>query len=612
MTVESVYNERQMTDEYRERMSRHFDELKWLYFELYHQQDGYFVELCNILLDNYNGRELELKQMDRQRTAASDWYKKQNFIGMTLYIDSFADNISGVIKHIDYIKRCNVNYINIMPPYESAEKNDGGYAISDYHKIKKELGTMDDLKKLIQELHQNNMYISLDYVLNHTSDNHEWAQKAKAGDKNYQDRYFFYDNEAIPEEFEKTMPQYFSTEASGNFTYLPNIDKYVMTSFNSFQWDLNYANPVVFNEIVRNMLFLANQGIDILQLGAIHLIWKELGTNCKNMPQAHNILRMLRTIVEIVCPGVLLLGALLDEKEYISYFGTVDKPQCHLINNTELMSTIWHTVATKNVQLIKNYIERVAKTPKEFVFVNMVRSHGPLSWNLDYELLKQWGIEEDAHKRFLNEYFLGYAQESYSAGELHGVNTESGDANFCGRTASMCGIERGILQGNQNLIDEGIRLDIMLHTFLFFQSGIPMIYSGDEIGALNDWLYKQFVFKTEDSRYVQRGKFNWSVIRKIKYKDSIVGRIFHGLTHIEEIRKENDLFHAGADIQVVETANDAVLGLIRSMNGQSMMGLFNLSNQMQTIEIEKSGEQYNLSQEIQELKPYEYILVQNA
>ena len=203
----------------------------------------------------YKARKIALKKLDRQREKTPNWYKGNQMLDMMMYVDAFAGNLKGVKNRLDYIAECNVNYIHLMPLLDSPEgRSDGGYAVSDFRKVKPELGSMEDLECLAEDCHGRGMSICLDFVMNHTSEDYEWARRVGNGEKEYQDRYYFYDNYDIPAEFERTVPEVFPTTAPGNFTQLPELGKFVMTTFYPYQWDLNYWNPIVFNEMVYNML----------------------------------------------------------------------------------------------------------------------------------------------------------------------------------------------------------------------------------------------------------------------------------------------------------------------------------------------------------------------
>lgn len=571
-------NVKEQETEYKRRFDRHEQELRWLYMELYDNSSMY-AELCDNLYRFFLDRKNDLKALDKAREDHPDWYKKNDMLGMMLYIDNFADHLKGVEKKLDYINQCNVNYIHLMPFLDTPKgRSDGGYAVADFRKVRPDLGTMEDLEKLTAACRKKNISVCMDFVMNHTSEDHEWAGRARQGEGEYMSRYFFFDNDMIPGEYEKTVPQVFPTTAPGNFTWLPEISHYVMTSFYPYQWDLNYQNPRVFNEMMYNFLFLANQGIDIMRIDAVPYIWKELHTQCRNLKQVHTIVRMMRMIGEIVCPGVLLLGeVVMEPQKVVPYFGTLEKPECHMLYNVTTMATTWHTVATRDVSLLKKQLDIVNALPKEYVFLNYLRCHDDIGWGLDYETLRLAGMEERAHKQYLNNYFQGLEGASNSRGELYNADPVTGDARFCGTTASMCGIETAIDGTDKEALQRAIRMDVMLHACMFMQSGIPVLYSGDEIGQPNDYTYKEDPDKAADSRYVHRGVMNWANAERIADKDSVEGKIFAALHKLEEIRRTEKVFVSYADVWTIETGDKAVLGIGRYFEGDKVIGLFNFS-----------------------------------
>ena len=576
-------------ERFEQRMAKHHDELRCLYMELY-GNDSMFAELCDQLYRFYQERDTSLKEIDRYREENPDWYKQNDLLGMMLYIDRFAENLNGVRSKLDYIRKCNVNYIHLMPFLESPKgRSDGGYAVSDFGKVQKELGTMEDLEKLTAACHKNGMYVCMDFVMNHTSEEHEWAKRARAGEGEYMSRYFFFRDHTIPSIYEETVPQVFPTTAPGNFTWLEDVQHFVMTSFYPYQWDLNYKNPRVFNEMLYHLLYLANRGIDIVRLDAVPYIWKELHTPCRNLPQVHTIVRMMRMICEIVCPSVLLLGEVVMEPEkVVPYFGTVEKPECHMLYNVTTMATTWHTVATGNTRLLKEQLDTLHSLPKEYVFLNYLRCHDDIGWGLDYASLKKESMEERAHKKYLNDYFQGYVEGSSSRGELYNSDPASGDARFCGTTASMCGVEKAGFEQNDADMKLAIQLDLMLHAYMFMQSGIPVIYSGDEIGQVNDYSYKDDPGKAEDSRYLHRGAMNWELAKNISKKNTVEHAIFEGLDRLEKIRKTEKAFVSCADTWTIDTKDPSVLGIGRYFQGEKLIGLFNFSKFEKTAALQEA------------------------
>lgn len=595
---------------YEARFQKHIDELKWLYMELYDDQE-HFDELCASMKQFYDTRKKGLKASDLTRETDPNWYKGSDILGMMMYTKMFGGNLKGVKKHLDYLKKCRINYLHLMPLMESPkDRSDGGYAVADFRKVQPELGTIRDLESLASECRKQGISICLDFVMNHTSEDHEWAKRARAGEKEYQDRYFFYDNWDIPSQFEKTVPQVFPTTAPGNFTWLPEIEKVVMTTFYPYQWDLNYANPVVFNEMMYNFLYFANLGIDIIRIDAVPYIWKELGTSCRNLQKVHTIVRMMRMIGEIVCPGILLLGEVVMEPEkVVPYFGTPEKPECHMLYNVTTMATIWNTVATKDTRLLEKQLDSVYHLPGEYTFLNYLRCHDDIGWGLDYDSLGGWGMDQVAHKQFLNDFFTGKYKESFSRGVLYNDDPVSRDARFCGTTASMCGIEEALEKQDEGKMDQAIRLDLMLHGFMLQQSGIPVIYSGDEVGALNDNHYKEDPEKAEDSRYIHRGQFDWKLTEKIQQEGTVQNRIFYGLRRMEEIRMEHEVFSSDALARTMDMEDDSILGILRTGETEEMLGVYNFSDAPKKVSLQETwtdllnDETYDTELS---LKPYDF------
>lgn len=599
---------------FAQRMEKHQDELRWLYMELY-GNDAMYAELCEQMHDYYLKRSTELKKRDIKKEKNPDWFKEKEMLGMMLYIDNFAGNLKGVEKKLAYLKECNVNCLHLMPFLDTPKgKSDGGYAVSDFRKVRPDLGTMKDLARLTEKCHENGMNVCMDFVMNHTSEEHEWAKRARAGEGEYMSRYFFYDNGDIPARYEETVPQVFPTTAPGNFTWLPEIGHYVLTTFYPYQWDLNYRNPRVFNEMMYNFLFLANQGMDIIRIDAVPYIWKELGTSCRNLKEVHTIVRMMRMIAEIVCPSVILLGEVVMEPEkVVPYFGTVEKPECHMLYNVTTMATTWNSIATRDIRLLKKQMDIVSRLPKQYTFLNYLRCHDDIGWGLDFDTMKQWGMEEPSHKRYLNDYFTGKIADSISRGELYNDDPVTQDARFCGTTASMCGIEAAGFEGNAEKMQTAIQEDLMLHAYMLTQSGIPMLYSGDELGQVNDYSYKEDAEKVSDSRYLHRGIFQWILADKRKDLSTVQGQLFQMLNRLEQIRRQENVFSQEAEVYTYDVHNDSILGILREYKGERFIALFNFSENEQTAWMQEEGIFRNLvNGEIVEvkdpvLKGYEFV-----
>ncbi len=580
----------QWDSEFTARFEAHRAEIEQLYDGLYHNDMAYSYFL-DMLYRAYENRSADLKALDEARLAEPEWYKGHHLVGMLMYVSAFAGTLQGVRKKLDYIQECGVNYLHMMPLLKSpAGRSDGGYAVADFRAVQEELGTMDDLAELAADCHKDGIAVCLDFVMNHTSEDHEWAVKARKGDPEAQARYFFYDNWDIPNEFEKTVPQVFPTTAPGNFSWCEEANKVVMTTFYPYQWDLNYSNPTVFNDMTDNLLYLCNQGVDIIRLDAVPYIWKELGTSCRNLPQVHTLVRLMRMVTEIVCPGTLLLGeVVMEPSKVVPYFGTVDKPECHMLYNVTTMASTWHTVATKDVRLLQHQLGQVFQLPHEYTFLNYLRCHDDIGWGLDYDYLDRFGSKEVPHKKFLNDYLTGKWPGSPARGELYNDDPTLGDARLCGTTASLCGLESARFEDNEPKIEWALRYDEMLHAYMFTMSGIPVLYSGDEIAAENDYTYHDDPLKREDSRWLHRGDMNWEIAERRKDPESVEGKLFSSIRDMVDIRADHRAFDEEADAWIVDTKNQAVLGIGRYYRGEKIIGLFNFGSERVIVLVDELG-----------------------
>ena len=546
-----------------QRLAVRRDEMRQLYASLYHDMQT-FDSFCDMLAEQYAARSEVLRALDAVREQQPGWYRDQGMLGMLMYTQCFGGTLKGIAGHLDYLCETGVNYLHLMPLLESPpDRSDGGYAVSDYTRVQPELGTMEDLEALTAACHERGMSVCLDFVMNHTSEDHAWAKAARAGDTEAQARYFIFDDWIVPNEYERTVPQVFPQTAPGNFTWCEEAGKVVMTTFWPYQWDLNYGNPIVLRDMTALMLNLCNRGIDVIRLDATPYIWKELGTSCRNLPQVHTLVRLMRLACEVVCPGTLLLGeVVMEPSKVVPYFGSPNKPECHMLYNVTTMATTWHTVATADVRLMRHQLASVFALPRVYTFLNYLRCHDDIGWGLDYPFLAQYGMQEVPHKQFLNDFFRGRYGESMARGELYNDDPRLGDARLCGTTASLCGIEGALETGSHAALEKAISLDIMLHAFLLIQSGIPVLYSGDEIAQLNDPSYHADPVKCGDSRYLHRGAMDWQAAARRGDDSSCQGMIYQDIqrfnqskslsirAYVDEVTSQNMYFFGEGDLTI--------------------------------------------------------------
>lgn len=519
-------------------------DLKQSYQELYGKgkvSEQRFHELLEIMEKAKAERPAWLREQDAE---GNSWYLSEKMAGIMLYTDHFCGDLYGMEEKLDYLSELGITYVHFMPLLQSRKgNNDGGYAVSDYLAVEPRLGDMTQLRKVIRSMKERGIRTCIDFVLNHTAKEYSWAEECRKGNPDYQDMYFLFDNDAVPKEYEKTMTEIFPGVAPGNFTYYPEMGKYVMTRFYEFQWDLNYASPQVFNKIVEVLLTLANQGIDIFRLDAIPYMWKKLGTRCMNLPEVHQLLRMMYAIIQEVCPSVVFLGeAIVEPREIVKYFGTEQERECNMMYNASLMVLLWSSLASRDVRLMERTLERESGVPSGGVWINYARCHDDIGWGFAEEIQRGLGIDPEAHKQFMISYMKGDFPGSFSAGELYEFNPQTLDARNSGTLASMCGLEQALREKHDYKIELAVKRILLLHSVMLSYTGIPLIYSGDEIGQLNDWGYKDDADRSGDSRWLHRGNMDWKAAEKRNDLSAVEGKIFQGIKKMIGIRKDCPYF----------------------------------------------------------------------
>ena len=598
------------------RLESRRDELEWLYMELYDDRTR-LGELLEKMKDASTQRSQSLKRLDAKREKDPDWFRSGKMLGMTMYTDLFAGTLSQLEQRLDYLSQQGITYLHLMPLLKMPHpENDGGYAVEDFDQVDPSLGSNEDLTHLTAAMRRRGMSLCLDFVINHTADTHPWAMRAKAGEQEYIDRYICFDSPDIPREMEKTIPDVFPETAPGSFLYQEQMGKYVCSSFHPYQWDLNYRNPVVFNEMVGSMLHLANLGVEVLRVDAVPYLWKEMGTTCRNLPKVHTIMRMIRLIIESVCPAVILKGeVVMAPKELAPYFGTAEKPECHLLYNASTMATQWSALASADVRQLKHQLDDLHSLPSHCCFVNYLRCHDDIGWGLNEEFGKTIGIDPLAHKKYLYEFFEGSFPGSYARGERYNYDPVTQDARTCGTTASLCGIEKGLYEGDESQVAMGIQRDLMMHAAMMSMAGFPMLSSGDEIGQLNGYDYHNDPDRREDSRNLHRTRFNWDNAALRTQPGTVQQRIWDGLRQLEQLRSLQPCFSAQAWVSTWDTHNRQVLALVRRTQEETLVCLFNFSDQYQSVHLDAmEGEFTDLingehcSCRERQLAPYQYCL----
>ena len=606
---------------FENRLKQRKAEMEDIFRRLY-ESDEKLDDLIDIMKKYHKERNRELKELDKKREKDPLWYKRGDMLGLTMYTDLFAGSLKNLKDKVDYLDRLSLKYLHLMPLLKMPEKNnDGGYAVEDFFSIDPRFGTNEDLAELTAQLRKHGISLCLDFVMNHTASTHEWAKKAESGDKHYQDYYMCFSDRTYPDEYEKTTPEVFPSTAPGNFIWNEKMQKWVLSSFYPFQWDLNYRNPEVLNEMLSSALYLANLGVEVFRLDAVPYIWKKLGTTSRNLPEVHLIVRLMRIVLEIVCPSVILKGeVVMAPKELKAYFGTPEAPECHLLYNVSLMVNFWSSLASQDVRLLEHMAEDILSMEEHCSFVNYIRCHDDIGWGLDEDYERKIGIDPLKHKIFLYRFFEGSFPGSYSLGQLYNYDRVSLDARSCGTTASLCGIENGRNHFDDTMIEMGVKRDLLMHAALYSFRGFPMLSSGDEIGQLNDWSYMNNPSLALDSRNIHRSHFNWDNEKKAQEGKGYEGEIMKGILTLDRVRKTEPCFAPEAKVNTWKSHSDGVFSIRRTIEGRDMLCVMNFRGSKEKVHYDYFMGEYEdlFTKRVVnpgigfELQPYEYLyLVQD-
>ncbi|MEE4216510.1 MAG: alpha-amylase family glycosyl hydrolase [Xanthomonadales bacterium] len=553
------------------RLGANFYAIYSLFQVLYGKRDDFDEQMrrvVEVMTQNYIQRRNGLKKRDRRREFDHNWFLSQEWVAMALYTNSFADDLKGLGERLGYLQELGVNLLHVMPILKCPPgASDGGYAVSDYRDVDERVGSLEDLDKLARSLHKRDMLLTLDVVVNHVSDQHEWAQRARAGEKKYQDYFYIFDNREVPDMFEETMPEVFPENAPGNFTWNEEMQKWVMTVFNHYQWDLNWSNPSVFIEMLDILLFWANRGTDILRLDAVAFLWKKVGTTCQNEREAHLILQLLKDCCQVTAPGVLFIAeAIVAPVEIIKYFGedAVIAKECEIAYNATFMALLWDAVATRNTRLLEQGIRSLPDKLDRATWLNYVRCHDDIGLGFDDADVARAGYDPAAHRTFLLDYFTGVFEGSPARGLPFALNEKSGDARISGSLASLAGLEAALESGQQDAIQDSIDLILLLHGMIMSFGGIPLLYYGDELGLLNDYSYRDDAEKADDARWIHRPRIDWDKAGRRHRRGTPEQRLFEGLARMIAVRKSIPAFADFNNRELIDTGNSHLFAFMRS------------------------------------------------
>lgn len=572
---------------FKNRLYAEWDRLFIYLHQLYGWQYDFFYTLQQIvhsLVRYWKERPAELKRLDERREADPFRFVSEKMVGGVLYVDLFSDNLSKLDDHLPYFKKLGITYLHLMPLFAVPRgDNDGGYAVSDYRAVNPDIGSMDDLAKLAAALREEGISLVLDFVFNHTSDEHIWAQKAKSGDPDFLFYYWTFPDRELPDQFQKYLRDIFPTIRKGSFTWCEDMDRWVWTTFNSYQWDLNYANPEVFRAMAEEMLFLANQGVEVLRLDAVAFIWKRLGTNCENQPEAHTIIRAFNAMARIVAPCMSFKSeAIVEPNEVIRY---IHPDECQLSYNPLLMALLWEALATQKTRLLEYSLNNRNRIPEGCTWVNYIRCHDDIGWTFDDQDARNIGIDPMGHRHFLNQFYTGDYPGSFARGIPFQFNADTGDLRISGTLSSLAGLEDAVTRKDDELIEKAVRRINLLRSIMISIGGIPLLYIGDEWGMLNDYTYLSDPSKAADSRWVHRSKKRWEAREDLADQNTLEWRFFHEMVKLINLRKTLPALQNGG-MEVINTGNPHLFGYIRAFNHQRLLIVNNFSEQQQLMDVE--------------------------
>ncbi len=540
--------------------------------------------LYAILESAIEQRSAELRRLDEERLLLPDWLQQPDMVGYVCYANRFAGDLQGVKNHVDYLHGLGVRYLHIMPflkPRPGA--NDGGYAVADYRMIRPELGTMDDLEELTAELRANDISLVMDLVINHVAREHEWAARARAGETRYRDYFLMYPDRSVPDAYERTLPEIFPDFAPGNFTWDDEAGAWVWTTFNDYQWDLNWANPDVLCEFVDLMCWLANKGVEVFRLDAIAFIWKRMGTNCQNQPEVHDLTQIMRACMRIAAPAVAFKAeAIVSPEDLMAYLGTGEHYGLvsDMAYHNELMVQLWNCMATADAKMAEVALANMPVKPPSTTWATYVRGHDDIGWAISDADAAAVGVDGYEHRRFLSDFYSGQYKTSFARGLVFQDNPLTGDRRISGSAASLAGLEKALDEGDEHGVDMAIARILLMYTLICGYGGVPVIYMGDELGMLNDMDYARDPAHADDNRWAHRPFMDWDLVERVRNGEDLPAtRLDRAIRHALQVRATVPQLHASVASEVVPSPDPRILILKREHPLGPLIELYNMSEQ---------------------------------
>jgi amylosucrase len=548
--------------------------------------DAVFERALRTALAAAAERPGDLRRLDRRREIDPAWFQRARMQGYVCYVDRFCGTLRELPGTLDYLAELGTTYLHLMPLLRPRPgENDGGYAVADYRAVDPRLGTMADLEDAARALHERDMSLCIDLVLNHTAREHAWARGWLAGDPEFADFYTAFPDRTMPDAYDATIPEVFPDRAPGSFSWVPEAcggaGGWVWTTFWPYQWDLDYTDPAVTLAMLGEITWLANRGVDVFRMDAVPFMWKRLGTTCQNQPEGHVLLQLLHALTRLSAPGVVFKAeAIVSPEDLVPYLGGHDRyrPECELAYHNQLMVLGWSSLATGDARLAVSALRRMRAIPPSSSWVTYVRGHDDIGWAISDVDAAAVGVSGFGHRRFLNDFFSGRFPGSWARGALFQENEATGDARISGSAASLCGIEDALDRGDAAALDAGVRRLVLLYSIAYAWGGIPLLYMGDELALRNDTGYLADPERAPDNRWMHRPPMDWAAAARRSDPATLEGRVFFWLQRLGEVRRSLIALRGGGESEVLDVGNDAVLAWRRRHpRGGTFLGLANVS-----------------------------------
>ena len=535
--------------------------------------------LIRVLAGRWADRPADLRVLDQQRVFHPDWFQTPDMVGYVFYVDRFAGTLEGVGDHLDYLEELGIRYVHLMPLLRTRPgDNDGGYAVADYRAVEPRLGSMADLERLCGRMRERGISVCIDLVLNHCAAEHEWAVRARAAEPDYAEMFWIFPNRRLPNRYEATLPEVFPDFAPGNFTRLSD-GRWVWTTFNAFQWDLNWSNPRVFVEMTDILLDLANRGVDVFRLDAVAFMWKRMGTNCQNQPEVHSLLRALRACARVAAPAVIFKAeAIVGPEDLAPYLGVGRNAgrECDLAYQNSLMVQYWSAIATRDTRLMTHVLAAFPRKPVTTSWATYIRCHDDIGWAITEADAEAVGWTGPEHRAFLSAFYAGEFPGSFARGEVFQHNPANGDSRISGSFASLAGLERALEMADAAQVDLAVGRILLGYALIMGWDGLPLLYMGDEVATLNDRSYREDPNLASDSRWLHRPRMDWPRAAQ-RHAEGPVGRVFRGTQHLVRVRRTLQSLHAAAPLEILDLGDPALFAFVRVHPSGPLLAIHNLT-----------------------------------